>query len=101
MSKSIKELRKENAFLKSKTERSDITLIELVEEVKRNSLILTIFKGFVDFGNETNKTLFLLDIEQRERLKKQLEKTKNQKDKLESLCRSLQAERKQKETTNS
>ncbi|XP_048608354.1 beta-taxilin isoform X2 [Brassica napus] len=68
MSKAIKELRKENAFLKSKTERSDLTLIELVEE--------------------------------RERLKKQLEKTKNQKDKLESLCRSLQAERKQKETNN-
>lgn len=39
-------------------------------------------------------------VEQRERLKKQLEKTKNQKDKLESLCRSLQAERKQKETNN-
>lgn len=69
MSKAIKELRKENAFLKSKTERSDLTLIELVEE--------------------------------RERLKKQLEKTKNQKDKLESLCRSLQAERKQKETNTS
>ncbi|VVB15567.1 unnamed protein product [Arabis nemorensis] len=68
MSKAIKELRKENAFLKSKTERSDITLVELVEE--------------------------------RERLKKLLEKTKNQKDKLESLCRSLQAERKQKETNN-
>ncbi|CAN8302384.1 unnamed protein product [Cochlearia groenlandica] len=66
MSKAIKELRKENAFLKSKTERSDLTLIELVEE--------------------------------RERMKKVLEKTKNQKDKLESLCRSLQAERKQKDT---
>lgn len=63
MSKSIKELKKENAFLKSKSEKSDVTLIELVEE--------------------------------RERLKKQLEKMKNQKEKLESLCRSLQAERKQ------
>lgn len=31
----------------------------------------------------------------REHLKKQLEKVKGQKDKLESLCRSLQAERKQ------
>ncbi|XP_048231861.1 beta-taxilin isoform X2 [Ricinus communis] len=61
--KSIKKLKKENVFLKSKTEKSDVTLIELVEE--------------------------------RERLKKQLEKTKNQKEKLESLCRSLQAERKQ------
>ncbi|XP_010482392.2 PREDICTED: beta-taxilin-like isoform X2 [Camelina sativa] len=68
MSKAIKELRKENAFLKSKSEKSDITLIELVEE--------------------------------RERLKKLLEKTKKQKDKLESLCRSLQAERKQKETNS-
>ncbi|WZZ32363.1 hypothetical protein YC2023_015764 [Brassica napus] len=69
MSKAIKELRKENAFLKSKTERSDFTLVELVEE--------------------------------RERLKKLLEKTKNQKDKLESLCRSLQAERKQKQSNSS
>ncbi|KAJ4720833.1 Alpha-taxilin [Melia azedarach] len=63
MAKSIKELKKENVFLKSKCEKSDVTLIELVEE--------------------------------RERLKKQLEKSKNQKEKLESLCRSLQAERKQ------
>ncbi|XP_019427785.1 PREDICTED: alpha-taxilin isoform X2 [Lupinus angustifolius] len=62
MAKSIKELKKENQFLKSKSEKSDVTLIELVDE--------------------------------RERLKKQLEKTKNQKEKLESLCRSLQAERK-------
>ncbi|CAH2070459.1 unnamed protein product [Thlaspi arvense] len=68
MSKAIKELRKENAFLKSKTEKSDLSLIELVEE--------------------------------RERLKKLLEKTKNQKDKLESLCRSLQAERKQQKTNS-
>ncbi|XP_034204203.1 alpha-taxilin isoform X4 [Prunus dulcis] len=63
MAKSIKELKKENLFLKSKCEKTDVTLIELVDE--------------------------------RERLKKQLEKTKNQKEKLESLCRSLQAERKQ------
>ncbi|KAG5557416.1 hypothetical protein RHGRI_007605 [Rhododendron griersonianum] len=63
MGKSVKELKKENTFLKSKCEKSDVTLIELVEE--------------------------------REHLKKQLEKTKNQKEKLESLCRSLQAERKQ------
>ncbi|XP_052485486.1 uncharacterized protein LOC105780289 isoform X2 [Gossypium raimondii] len=63
MAKSIKELEKENAFMKSKCEKSDVTLIELVEE--------------------------------REQMKKQLQKTKNQKDKLESLCRSLQAERKQ------
>uniref|UniRef100_A0A803LZ62 Beta-taxilin n=1 Tax=Chenopodium quinoa TaxID=63459 RepID=A0A803LZ62_CHEQI len=63
MSKLTKDLKKENTFLKSKCEKSDFTLIELVEE--------------------------------RERMKKQLEKTKNQKEKLESLCRSLQAERKQ------
>ncbi|XP_059628267.1 uncharacterized protein LOC132271041 isoform X3 [Cornus florida] len=34
-------------------------------------------------------------VEEREHLKKQLEKARNQKEKLESLCRSLQAERKQ------
>ncbi|WCJ19360.1 Beta-taxilin [Euphorbia peplus] len=32
MGKSIKELKKENVFLKSKSEKSDVTLIELVEE---------------------------------------------------------------------
>ncbi|KAK4356016.1 hypothetical protein RND71_024987 [Anisodus tanguticus] len=62
MAKSIKELKKENAFLKGKCDKSDVTLIELAEE--------------------------------REFLKKQLEKTRNQKEKLEALCRSLQAERK-------
>ncbi|KAI4384417.1 hypothetical protein MLD38_002579 [Melastoma candidum] len=63
MAKSMKDLKKENAFLKSKCERTDLTIIELVED--------------------------------RERTKKQMEKMKNQKEKLESLCRSLQAKRKQ------
>ncbi|RAL40280.1 hypothetical protein DM860_006350 [Cuscuta australis] len=66
MSKSIKELRKENALLKSKCENSDIALVKLAEE--------------------------------REHMKKQLERTRNQKEKLESLCRSLQAERKASST---
>lgn len=35
MAKSIKELKKENVFLKSKSEKSDVTLIELVEERER------------------------------------------------------------------
>ncbi|KAL7148623.1 hypothetical protein ABFS83_06G191100 [Erythranthe nasuta] len=35
MAKSIKELRKENVFLKSKSEKSDVTLIELAEERER------------------------------------------------------------------
>lgn len=42
-----------------------------------------------------------ISFDQRERMKKQLEKTKNQKEKLESLCRSLQAERKQGSTNGS
>ncbi|XP_038980204.1 alpha-taxilin-like isoform X2 [Phoenix dactylifera] len=63
MAKLIKELEKENEFLKNKCEKSDIALVNLVEE--------------------------------RELMKKQLEKVKNQKEKLESLCRSLHAERKQ------
>nr|XP_029117673.1 alpha-taxilin [Elaeis guineensis] len=62
MASSVKELKKENEFLKSRCEKSDITLVKLVEE--------------------------------REHMKKQLEKAKNQKEKLESLCRSLQAEKK-------
>ncbi|XP_060675703.1 uncharacterized protein LOC107413653 isoform X1 [Ziziphus jujuba] len=69
MAKSIKELKKENLFLKNKTDKSDITLIELVDE--------------------------------REQLKKRLERTRNQKEKLESLCRSLQAERKENSGSNS
>jgi chromosome segregation ATPase len=39
-------------------------------------------------------------IEEREVMKKQLDKYKNQKEKLESLCRSLQAERKQSPSLN-
>ncbi|KAL5195420.1 Alpha-taxilin [Glycine soja] len=35
MAKSIKELKKENQFLKSKSEKSDVTLIELVDERER------------------------------------------------------------------
>ncbi|WVZ56567.1 hypothetical protein U9M48_007074 [Paspalum notatum var. saurae] len=58
----IKNLKKENEFLKGKCENSDIAIVKLIEE--------------------------------RELTKKQLEKLKNQKEKLESLCRSLQAERK-------
>ncbi|KAJ1297623.1 hypothetical protein BS78_01G390900 [Paspalum vaginatum] len=58
----IKNLKKENEFLKGKCENSDIAIVKLIEE--------------------------------RELTKKQIEKLKNQKEKLESLCRSLQAERK-------
>ncbi|XP_006649900.1 beta-taxilin isoform X2 [Oryza brachyantha] len=63
MVKLIKDLKKENEFLKGKCENSDVALVKLIEE--------------------------------RELMKKQLDKFKNQKEKLESLCRSLQAERKQ------
>ncbi|KAL6545320.1 hypothetical protein OROGR_009194 [Orobanche gracilis] len=66
MAKWMKELKKENTFLKSKCDKSDVTLIELADE----------------------------SMNFRERLRKQLDKTRNQKEKLESLCRSLQAERK-------
>ncbi|XP_035817961.1 alpha-taxilin isoform X1 [Zea mays] len=59
----IKNLKKDNEFLKGKCENSDIALVKLIEE--------------------------------RELTKKQIEKLKNQKETLESLCRSLQAERKQ------
>ncbi|XP_039132402.1 alpha-taxilin [Dioscorea cayenensis subsp. rotundata] len=61
MGKLIKELKKENQFLKSKCERSDVAIVKLIEE--------------------------------RELMKMQIEKVKNQKDKLESLCRTLQEER--------
>lgn len=51
MAKSIKELKKENEFLKSKCEKSDFTLIELVEEVWLSSyLILPLLKLFSFFG---------------------------------------------------
>uniref|UniRef100_A0A0D9VST6 Alpha-taxilin n=1 Tax=Leersia perrieri TaxID=77586 RepID=A0A0D9VST6_9ORYZ len=63
MVKLIKDLKKENEFLKGKCENTDVALVKLIEE--------------------------------RELMKKQVDKFKNQKEKLESLCRSLQAERKQ------
>lgn len=36
MTKSITDLKKENTFLKSKTEKSDYTLVKLVEEVSES-----------------------------------------------------------------
>ncbi|KAH7430716.1 hypothetical protein KP509_08G011200 [Ceratopteris richardii] len=63
MSKTIKNLEKENLALKRKCEKSDVSLIELVDE--------------------------------RAQLRKQLETTRNQKERLEALCRTMQAERKQ------
>lgn len=47
MTKSIKELKEENSFLKGKCERSDVTLIELVEEVRP----ACIFSVSVKFGS--------------------------------------------------
>lgn len=43
MAKSIKELKKENSFLKSKGEKSDVTLIELVDEVSFSCLFMLFF----------------------------------------------------------
>lgn len=40
MAKSIKDLKKENTFLKSKTEKSDFTLIQLVEEVRIDFILM-------------------------------------------------------------
>lgn len=45
MAKSIKELKKENAFLKGKCDKSDVTLIELAEEVILSLINLTLFDG--------------------------------------------------------
>lgn len=44
MAKSIKELKKENAFLKGKCDKTDVTLIELAEEVMLSLSLLTLFK---------------------------------------------------------
>lgn len=44
MAKSIKELKKENASLKSKSEKSDVTLIELADEVRHALIILFHFR---------------------------------------------------------
>lgn len=41
MTKSIKELKKENSFLKGKTEKSDFTLVQLVEEVSVDFYLVT------------------------------------------------------------
>lgn len=55
MAKSIKELKKENIFLKSKSEKSDVTLIELVEEVRFTCISPFFFVYlFVCFVNSKN-----------------------------------------------
>lgn len=43
MAKSIKEFKNENAFLKSKCEKSDVILIELVEEVRLAWIFMFLF----------------------------------------------------------
>lgn len=63
MTKSIKELKKENSFLKSKCEKSDVTLIELLDEV--NLHLLQFYYTFL-WQHQTvmssleNSSLFLL-----------------------------------------
>ncbi|KAF9590973.1 hypothetical protein IFM89_000518 [Coptis chinensis] len=126
MAKSTKELKKENAFLKGKCEKSDVTLIELVDEGKnlgnrefdsksdrsfalcalgelgwRNVPFLACLYGLKGAKGAPNRLLEI--FLPREQWKKQLDKMRNQKEKLESLCRSLQAERKQNslDTNNS
>lgn len=94
MAKSIKDLKKENTFMKSKSEKSDITLIELANEVWTTICCRKTPFDLHSVWHELTLKCLLTPPEQRELLKKQLEKTRNQKDKLESLCRSLQAERK-------
>lgn len=49
MAKSIKELRKENTFLKGKTEKSDYTLVQLVEEVSADFTLLWFYFTFYIF----------------------------------------------------
>ena len=44
MAKSIKELKKKNQLLKSKSKKSDVTLIELVDDVY-NFLFFFLFPG--------------------------------------------------------
>lgn len=56
MTKSIKELKKENQFLKSKTEKSDITLIELVDEVDHLHLICMLVLHSVQLTIQSPRT---------------------------------------------
>ncbi|XP_073023257.1 uncharacterized protein [Primulina eburnea] len=77
------------ALLKSnevfKTFRQEIErMAKSIKELRKENSFLT---------NKCEKSDITLTelADERERLKKQLEKTRNQKEKLESICRSLQA----------
>lgn len=52
MAQSIKELKKENMFLKGKCEKSDVTLIELVEEVWITCISMLHFSELFPINNE-------------------------------------------------
>ncbi|XP_062215951.1 uncharacterized protein LOC133916338 [Phragmites australis] len=63
-------------------------MVKMIKNLKKDNEFLK--------GKCENSDIALVKlIEERELTKKQIEKLKNQKEKLESLCRSLQAERKQ------
>ncbi|KAG1371584.1 alpha-taxilin [Cocos nucifera] len=63
-------------------------MAKLIKELKKEN-------DFLKGKCEKSDIALVKLVEERELMKKQLEKVKNQKEKLESLCRSLQAERKQ------
>lgn len=63
-------------------------MAKLIKELKKEN-------DFLKNKCEQSDIALVKLVEEREYMKKQVEKVKNQKEKLESLCRSLQAERKQ------
>lgn len=64
MAKSIKELKKENVFLKSKSEKSDGRHIELVEEVSLDCIFgfayVELFQLVMSFGHLHGPSIRLL-----------------------------------------
>ncbi|KAK3035353.1 hypothetical protein RJ639_033637, partial [Escallonia herrerae] len=66
-----------------------------IEKMTKSMKELKKENTFLKSKSEKSDITLIELVEEREHLKKQLEKIKNQKEKLESLCRSLQVERKQ------
>ncbi|KAF3433909.1 hypothetical protein FNV43_RR25012 [Rhamnella rubrinervis] len=74
------------------------TFKQEIEKMAKSIKKLKKENSFLKSKTEKSDITLIELADEREKLKQYLEKTKNQKEKLESLCRSLQAERKQNST---
>ena len=92
MTKTIARLGKDRSFLQAKCEQTDITLIEMAEEVRKR-----LGSFFLQQKHSTHLPFYL----QRNNQRKQLEVLQTKNTRLGALCRVLQAERKREEPGDS